>query len=333
MNWIDKFFGGKDDSSPKTPRQYNNKDEEHSEVPQPNAQIGNASASEIRNSEMEAYYDGKMSVEEIDYRFKKMEELPEITSLDEELWPKDKGLILGENQPKDLTSPKGAVQPNADTLHNGGAQKNAEALPNTVQPDSATNTKNKIQSNGVNKPKDAKTVYAPRYLEEDTKLTVILVENTDEVAKQKDMLNQIVNNLVVAGKVCVINYGKLVRESKIVEAKDFDCRALLYEEFAGNSACLFDALIALEGVVEKNYKKTEVVKYKRTKTKSIEIIGIGRCIDNCSITSSQIAIESFSKVVKHSDVTTKYFCLSEESFVQAATIGFRSIGAIARNYM
>lgn len=187
---------------------------------------------------------------------------------------------------------------------------------------------------GVKKPNDGGVVFVPRPIEADIKLTVILVENTVEVSKYKQQLEKIFNSLVVSGMVCVINYGKIVREGKIVDAKDFDCIELLHEEFVSDNACLYDALIALENVVDKNYKTCiDQTKYKRWWIKNIEIIGIGRCIDNCSISSSYLAIESFSKVAKNRDITSKYFCLTEDGFIRAATIGFRSIGAISRNYM
>lgn len=329
MSWVDKFFGEKDKAKP------------GSEVPRPKSPSPNtpkraASATEIRNREMEEYYNGKTTVEEIDYQFKQMDELPDITPLAEEFWPKGSQDPMVKTQPSTGTVVKAEVQQSNAEFLKDIAQPNNAVLPNgAAQPNNAVSPNGTFaQPKGVNKPKEAKYVYTPRYLEEDTKLTVILVENTEDVVKQKDKLEQIVKGLVVSGLVCVINYGKVVREGKIVDAKDFDCRALLYEEFAGNNACLFDALIALENVVKKNYKDIiDETKYKRKRIKSIDIIGIGRCVDNCSISSIQLAIESFSKVVKHRDITSKYFCLSEENFIQAATIGFHSIGAISRNYM
>lgn len=237
-------------------------------------------------------------IDELDYRFQNMEELKDVV------------------RPNVTTQPVGTVQPNVATQPDGVTQPAG-----TVQPNVATQP-----NKGFNR------VFTPRTLEVDTKLTVFFVENTKEVAKEKATLEKMAS-LVTTGYVCVINYGRVVRKSKTVEVKDFKGSELLCQEYIGDNACLYDAINALEGVVEEYYKKTEDVKYKKIRFKEIEIIGIGRCFDNCSMTSSQTAIESFSRVAKRLDVTTKYFCLSEESFIQTATIGFHSIGSIAKNYM
>ena len=250
-------------------------------------------------------------VEDIEYMFQSMEHNQEIP------------------QPSVEGQPSGIIQPNSTDQQKGGTQPNSETKTYSVgQPNGAGK-----QSYGATQQKGFGKAFIPKLLEVDTRLTIILIENTEAVAKEKDKLEKIVKNLVSAGKVCVINYGSLVREGKIVDAKQFDCSNLLFKEDIGENACLFDALSALEDVVEKNYKKIEETKHKRIRITNIDIIGIGRCMDNCSITSRESAIESFLVVAKHRDVNTKYFCLSEESFVNAATIGFHSIGSIARNYM
>ena len=222
-----------------------------------------------------------------------------------------------QDQQKSKSLQNAVNQPKGKGRHNGATQPKG-----TVQPNGTT------QSKGVTPP-----VFIPRIVEVDEKLTIILVENTKEVAKEKDKLEKIVKNLVMSGYVCVINYGSLVREVKAVEAKAFDSKNILWETFIGDRACLFDAITTLESVVEENYKKTEMIKGKKIRIKTIDIIGIGRCIDDCSITSSESACKSFGRIAKYSDVTTKYFCLSEESFVEAAKIGFHSIGAFPKNYM
>ena len=244
--------------------------------------------------------------------------LEELYRLDE--MQNIEGLELPERatqqQSTTLTEPaqlKGIVNPN------GGIQQ----------------SKSSVEQNVANQPKGtfAKPPFVPKPVVVDTKLTIILVENTNEVAKEKDKLKAIVKKLVTTGYICVINYGTLVRKSEILEAKNFDCDKLIYKGVVGDNACLFDAIDTLEDVVKENYKKSEEIKNKRVRTQSIDIIGIGRCFDNCSITPREIASESFCRVARYTDVTTKYFCLTEDSFIAAATIGFHSIGAIAKNYM
>ena len=38
--------------------------------------------------------------------------------------------------------------------------------------------------------------------------------STKEVVKEKETLEKIVRSLITSGKVCVINYGRIVRESR-----------------------------------------------------------------------------------------------------------------------
>lgn len=172
--------------------------------------------------------------------------------------------------------------------------------------------------------------YKPEEFFVKTKVAIILVENTEEVAKEKDKLEKIIKSLVTTGQVCVISYGSAVRKTEMVEANSLNCSTLLCQGDIGDKACLFDALVVLESLVS---KLPEELKKKKLKIDGIDIIGIGRCIDKYSLASKEIGLESFNKVASKNDVVTKYFCLSEEYFVEAATIGFHSIGAINRNYM
>lgn len=190
-----------------------------------------------------------------------------------------------------------------------------------------------IQGSGESAPTASAlgSTFVQRPIVVNAKLTIILIENTAEVAKEEEKLKAIVKKLVQTGYICVINYGTVVRKGVIAEASDFDSNNLICKEFAGDNACLFDAIDALEEVVNIYYKKTEDVKNKRVRIQSIDVLGIGRCVDNCSITSRQSASEIFGKVAINTDVNTKYFCLTEASFVAAATIGFHSIGAITKN--
>lgn len=174
-----------------------------------------------------------------------------------------------------------------------------------------------------------KRVVAPVY--QNAKLIIFLIENSEEVAKIKDKLEVIVKSMSATGFIYVINYGNSVRETTITEASAFSSKQLLCEEHIGNKMCLYDALVALKEVVKKYYNQTEWLKYRRARINAIDIIGIGRCIDNCSIVPFEVAIETFKEATVSTDVITKYFCLTEENFINAATIGFHSIGAIAKN--
>lgn len=219
---------------------------------------------------------------------------------------------------------KGTAAPEGETASGEKVPENREK-PQTKEPIKTYGGKTGKGSFG--KPFEPKTFVV------DTKLTIILVENTNEVAMEKDKLKAIIKKLVKTGQICVINYGNIIRVSKIVEANSFNGDMLFDDDSVGDNACFYDAICIMEEVVDENYKKTKDLKGKRVRIQNIDIIGLGTCRDNCSISTSKIAGENFRTVAKHTDVTTKYFCLKEDSFIAAATIGFHSIGAIARNYM
>ncbi len=164
------------------------------------------------------------------------------------------------------------------------------------------------------------------------KLTVILIENTDETVNIKDILVKIIKSTVSYGLICVIKYGNCIRQSNIMDVASFNDSSLLSGDNEQNTVCLYDALKALEDLVNKEYMVTHEKEFERERVNQIEVIGIGTCKDNCSVVSREVGIESFCNVAKKPNITTKYFCITEESFVNAAEIGFHSIGAISRNY-
>lgn len=164
----------------------------------------------------------------------------------------------------------------------------------------------------------------------DKKLTILLIENTVEVAKQKDSLIKIIKSLVSSGLVSVINYGSTVKQSETFDVTTFYNIDCLRTEDIGDTACLYDALMELSSLISKKYMYME--EKEKVRINKIEVIGIGTCKDNGSKTSKEVVIDCFCKAIKKPEVITKYFCLTEETFMDAAEIGFHSIGAISRNY-
>lgn len=164
------------------------------------------------------------------------------------------------------------------------------------------------------------------------KLTVILVENTAKVLKEKDKLLKIVKNLVPTGLICIINYGSTVRQSEIFDISSFDDTVFLCDDDAGDEACLYNALTILDSLILEKYMTIEEINNHRININQCEVVGIGTCKDIGSVFSKEDAIQCFCRVSKRAGITTKYFCLTEENFMDAAEIGFHSIGAIFRNY-
>ena len=176
-----------------------------------------------------------------------------------------------------------------------------------------------------------KPVYVPP---EKTKLTIFLIENTTDVANISETISKIVKSLVTYGYVYIINYGSSVKLSKMFDASKIDYTNILNDSDIGDYACFSEALVMLNAIVNEKLKKVEELeKKKKIQIEEIEIVGIGKCIDNCSTVPKDVALDCFYNTISKDEITNKYFCLTEESFVEAAATGFRSIGAIYRSYV
>ena len=229
-----------------------------------------------------------------------------------------------EIEPEDWDQP--AIPKIADTSEKKvSSEKPAEKL--TEKP--AEKTAVVVDKKGETKKEKPIYVYKPSV---DQKLSIILIENTAEVAKENDKLIKIIKKLVPTGLISIIHYGKDIRKSEISEMfklkdTDFQC-----SENVGEEACLSDALVILHKLVTEEYMVVKEEKFRRTKVNEIEIIGIGTCKDNCSKNPKSVGINCFCDIAKKPKIVTKYFCLTEDSFLEAAEIGFHSIGAINTNY-
>lgn len=165
------------------------------------------------------------------------------------------------------------------------------------------------------------------------KLTILLLETTAEVAVEKENIIKIFKSLVTSGMLVVINYGSHVTVSETFDVSNFNNNTdFSYYEVTGNEACLYDALVELENVVSKMYMRMEETDKEKILIKNIEIIGIGTCKDNHSKVSKEMGIDSFTTATSKPDIATKYFCITDANFIDAAEIGFRSIGAISKKY-
>lgn len=160
------------------------------------------------------------------------------------------------------------------------------------------------------------------------KLNIILIENTAVVSEHKKKIMHIMNHFSDADCVCVINYTDKINSNQIIDIPISDKPDISYYETDQKKACLYDALIELEKIVSSKYLVTEENENERVCIDNIEIIGIGTCRDNCSTATKQEALEAFAKVAIKNNITSKYYCITDEHVVGAAEIGFRSIGSI-----
>ena len=183
---------------------------------------------------------------------------------------------------------------------------------------------------GKTGPNIQKTTYYPvKPIVVDKKLTIILIEDTATVAKESEIAFKLLQNHLNPDVVKIIYYGKEFKETEISRRFDFEKVKFECTEESGNEICLYDTLKYVGYMIDECYMKEVGTEYRKERINQITIMGIGTCKDTCSGTSKEEAIESFCKAMKKSGAMTKYFCLTEDSFLEAAEIGFRSIGSIA----
>lgn len=164
------------------------------------------------------------------------------------------------------------------------------------------------------------------------KLTIFLIENTAQMKQEEDMIAKIVNRRGKSGLACVINCGMHVMETEPFDIEWLREANLLLEDDMGDEVHLYDALAEIERLVTLYEGKQEETNTEKVVISEIEIIGIGTCKEKGSKVSKDFGIDCFSKVSKNPKIVTKYFGLTEASFLTAAEIGFRSIGSISQEY-
>ncbi len=179
------------------------------------------------------------------------------------------------------------------------------------------------------KPFFPKTVYKKLV---NKKLNIVLIEGTALVSKEKEKVTQIVKRFLNADLLCIINYGDVINKSEILEVKDPEKMNIDFAETDQEKTCLYDTLIEVEKLISSKYMVTEEKEKERVCIDHIEIIGIGTCSDNSSTATKEDALEAFFKICLKNNIATKYYCLTDEYVMNAAKIGFHSIGSISIAY-
>ena len=164
------------------------------------------------------------------------------------------------------------------------------------------------------------------------KLIIFLIENSDIVCKEEEIVKKIINSQVGENTLfCIISYSKEVSVSDIYEAKLIREVQLIDRENVSEELCLYDALLEARITSLKRYFRTKEELPQEFRINSVELIGIGRCIDTYSKSSKEDGIKAFCQISFAKSIT-KYYCIDDSYFVNPAEIGFRSIGAIKRNF-
>lgn len=163
------------------------------------------------------------------------------------------------------------------------------------------------------------------------KLNILLVENNVDISLKKKLFTFIKKQLRSDEFIIIISYGDSVTVSEIMQVSEVDNDNLTSCSEITN-LCLCDALVKLEECFSENYLNVFEKNENRIKITNIDIIGIGSCVDIGSEASKEYAYDLFDEIIRNKNITTKYFCYTDENFSNAAEVGFRSIGAIFKNY-
>lgn len=164
------------------------------------------------------------------------------------------------------------------------------------------------------------------------KLIIFLIENSDIVCKEEEIVKKIINSQIGENNLfCIISYSKEVSVTDIYEAKQLREVQLIDRENVSEELCLYDALLEARITSLKRYFRTKEEIPQEFRINSVELIGIGRCIDTYSKSSKEEGIKAFCQISFAKSIT-KYYCIDDSYFVNPAEIGFRSIGAIKRNF-
>ena len=178
-------------------------------------------------------------------------------------------------------------------------------------------------------PPQPSRTYKPIKPIKQAKLIIFLIENSDIVCKEEEMVKKIINSQVVENSLfCIISYNRDVYVSDIYEARQMEEVQLIDKEKISEELCLYDALLKASIISQRKWYKNKEEIPQEYRINSAELIGIGRCIDTCSKSSKEDGINAFCQI----SFATKYYCIDDSYFVNSAEIGFRSIGAIKRNF-
>lgn len=163
-------------------------------------------------------------------------------------------------------------------------------------------------------------------------LVVILLEDNKEVAKYNQSILKIYKSLTLNKLVYIIKYNKKIKYSSILTPDLLANESIICSSESINESCLYDVLSKMKNIMN-FYLDKDIEREKAIYTiDSIEIIGVGTCTDNCSISDKEKSIQDFNLAISNDKVKTKYFCLTEKNLINAAELGFHSIIAIDRKY-
>lgn len=164
------------------------------------------------------------------------------------------------------------------------------------------------------------TLQIPRL--ESKKVTIMLLENTPFMKQLK--IERIATNISSDPDqlVTIVRYGENI-ETTTYNEKD----NIIFDDKEPEKILFYDSLVEVSELVKRLYTEQKMFRIV-----SVELICIGNCEDKESKKSKETAIKELNEIIQKYDIKNKYYCLSENEYLEAAEIGFHLIGSITTPY-
>lgn len=218
-----------------------------------------------------------------------------------------------------------------ETIKSLNAQKKVEEMSKKEEKDedkeNVNETKDTTQKEKVEEKKTfifKETVYKT--------LTILLIEDSKQMYEYNKEIVELAKRSIGDNLVMIIHYGEELENPGLYFPGQADEEEIICVNKNGTSLAFFDAIAHLDEVVTYYYFRTIEGKAKKYSIEDIEILGFSTGVDNSSKTEMKDAYSKFEKIIQRAHVSNKCFCLTEDNFINLASIGFRSIGRIKTNF-
>lgn len=164
---------------------------------------------------------------------------------------------------------------------------------------------------------------------EEIKMDIILIEDSLNVKGYRDTILKGIKEPQGGDILFIFSYtDKGITIKSSLEKEPKEVLNLVFKGELDEGGQLYDTLKVIAELIALYGKENLKIDFKDYKINEINILGIGSAIDKNSKDDINLALETM-EVIKNIDiVTTKYICIEEANMVNAAMLGFRSIGCI-----
>ena len=164
------------------------------------------------------------------------------------------------------------------------------------------------------------TLQIPRL--ESKKVTIMLLENTPFMKQLK--IERIATNISSDPDqiVTIVRYGENIETINYNQGD-----SIAFDGKESEKILFYDSLVEVSELVKRLYTEQKMFRIV-----SVELICIGNCEDKKSKKSKETAIKELNEIIQKYDIKNKYYCLSENEYLEAAEIGFHLIGSITTPY-